>query len=175
MRRLWPVLVLLSLLVGIPLAEGDLVERRGEPPPPQTGEVECGGDRVVGVWRGRNRIHQWTYVTTLHIQRDGGNNLRGRMLVTAFTGGGRPPPPCRPGQLAYRVSQPAVGTADGLRVDFRATSYNLDRNICGSSYGYNLDRFTGTIDPGTSMLRAVNNDNGVAVNAPVMFRRLRCR
>lgn len=175
MRRLWPLIVALAMFVGVPLAGADLVDRAGQPPPPQQSDVECGGDRVVGVWRGRNRIDSFTYITTLFIERDGGNALRGRMVVLAFTGGGRPPPPCRPGQSAYQVTQPAVGSVDGLRIDFRATSYTFDRNICGSSSGYNPDRFTGMLEPNASVFRAVNNDNGVAVNAPVRFRRIRCR
>lgn len=155
-------------------AFADLVDRAGRPPPP--GPAECGGDRVAGVWRGRHFLDGVTYITTLYVERAGGNSLRGRMDVLSFTGRGRPPPPCQPGQRAYRVTQPSVGTADGLRVDFRATSVEVVYpTICGAPGGYAADHFTGTIEANASVLRAVNNDGGVAVNEPVAFRRVRCR
>lgn len=175
MRRSAAVFFLLAMFSVVPLAAGDLVDRRAEPP--NQGPEECGGDRVAGVWRARNLLHGWTYITTLHIQRVPGDAgaLRGRMVVTAFSGRGRAPPPCQPGQQAYRVTQPAEGRIDGLRLDFRALSANIDRQICGSGYGYNPDRFTGTIDARAPVFRSVNNDGDGAVNAPVMFRRVRCR
>jgi hypothetical protein len=162
----------LALFCVVPVALGDLVERRGEPPPPDV--AECGGDRVAGIWRGRNFLHGWSYITTMRIERAGGEAIRGSMSVTLWTGRGRPPPPCLAGMNAYRVRQPSRGTASGLRVDFRASAANIDRILCGSPQGYAPDHFTGTIAPNASVLRAVNNDNGGAVNEPVMFRRVRC-
>ena len=49
-------------------------------------------------------------------------------------------------------------------------------SICGSSigFGYNLDNFTGTIDPEIQEFQSVNNDGGISVNEPNVFRRIRC-
>lgn len=169
------IVLALALLCGVPIASGDLVDRAGQPPPPA--DQECGGDRVAGVWRARNRRYGWTWISTLTIERVPGdaNAIRGRMSMTWWTGGGRPPPPCSQGQEAYHVTQPAVGRVDGLRVDLRATSYVVDRILCGGPQSYNADHFTGSIDANASIFRAVNNDGEQAVNNPYLFRRVRCR
>jgi hypothetical protein len=173
MRRI-PFLVLaLSCVASV--AAGDLVEREPEPPPPNA--AECGGERIAGVWRARNQRNGWSWITTLTIERVPGDAhaLRGTITGTWWTGGGRPPPPCRSGQSAYHVTQPAVGRIDGSRVDFRATSFVVDRILCGGAQGYNADHFTGTLDAHAPILRTVNNDGDSAVNNPYSFRRVRCR
>jgi hypothetical protein len=174
MRRIATLLLTLALLCAASIASGDLAGRA--PEPPSQPQPDCGGDRVAGIWRGRNSVAGRTYLTTLRIERVRGRPraLTGRMRVTVFTGD-RAPPPCYLGQRAYEVTQPANGTNDGLRVDFRGFAYRIERVICGERPPiYHPDHFTGTLDASAPILRMVNNDGVTEVNAPVMFRRARC-
>jgi len=52
----------------------------------------------------------------------------------------------------------------------------VDANICGHSTAdtYNLDHFEGTIDPELQEFQSLNNDGGVHVNFPIVFRRIDC-
>lgn len=176
MRRGLPVLAI-ALFLFAPVAEGDLADRPAQPPPRERGNAECGGDRVAGVWRSRSTNRGLSYQTTLHIHRVPGDRgaIRGTIGVLVWTGTGSPPPPCFEGQTAYHIVQPALGTTNGLRIDFRGQSFEIDRVHCGTPGSYYPDQFTGTIDPRTSTFRAVNNDGGVAVNFPEVFRRIRCQ
>lgn len=170
------VALALSLLVIALPAAGDLVDRNGQPPQQPENPAECGGDRIAGVWRGpRGRFSFWNYQVTLHIQRASGSAITGRMVGVWWTGSRRRPPPCEAGQTAFQVTQPAQGTFENNRFAFRATSYRIDRVICGAPTSYSPDHFVGTLDENASILRTVNNDGGNAVNDPEVFRRIRCR
>jgi hypothetical protein len=157
---------------GLPPA--DLVEQQAEPPRP--GDQECGGDRIRGTWRAtayqRGGNLRWTF----RIRR-AGRALTGQILLTKWYGPrrSRPPPPCANGQLAFVVSQPAVGEVlDERRIVFRGTSWNLDRQTCGVLADYYVDNFVGRIDANASVMRVVNNDGHGAVNDPYVFRRVSC-
>ena len=88
------------------------------------------------------------------------------------------PPPCsRQGGYDAVVSMDAQGTVtEGGHIAFGGVGqWRLDRTSCGHMPGgYNLDRFTGVIDPSILEFQSVNNDGGRAVNEPTVFRRIRC-
>ena len=85
------------------------------------------------------------------------------------------PGPCR-GRLRYRVSMDGRGVVDGNEVEFWGVGqWRLDQVICGvAAFGYNLDHFSGAIDHEIQEFQSVNNDGGVAVNEPTVFRRIKC-
>jgi len=71
----------------------------------------------------------------------------------------------------------ARGTVtNGTHIQFGGVgSWRLDQVHCRSGpFGYNLDNFTGDIDPAILEFQSVNNDGGRAVNVPNVFRRVRC-
>ena len=60
---------------------------------------------------------------------------------------------------------------------FGGTSWRLTNVFCGPNPpfpDYNLDQFSGTIDPDLQEFQSVNNDGGVMVNMPTVFRRIQC-
>jgi hypothetical protein len=72
---------------------------------------------------------------------------------------------------------PARGRTSGLDVEFWGIEpWELKRMHCGAErmFRYNLDHFSGTIDPEIQEFQSVNNDGGTAVDEPVVFRRIRC-
>jgi hypothetical protein len=155
-------------------------QRARLPPAPE----KC-ADEVEGTWMSLKyspHYHppQW-YEVTIEIKRTapGSELLEGSMLVRYWFGGpgDAKPPACKPGGYDRFVFQPSVGkiTTDGqLRVD--ATSWSQREVRCGGEgyRGYNLDHYAGKIDPVLKEFQSVNNDGGIAVNEPAVFRRIRC-
>ena len=171
-----------ALLIGSLLlpssAPGSTVsEQRALLPDP----AEC-EDPITGVWKSHNYNtfqEQWTEFT-LEVRRSSGNpsSLEGRILNHSWMATDRhPQPPACKGNLRYEVSMEAVGSVKTLDVEFwGVNNWEMDRLHCGSSlgFGYNLDHFSGTIDPEIQEFQSVNNDGGIAVNEPTVFRRIRC-
>ena len=152
-------------------------EQRARLPPP----AEC-PDPVEGYWKGhyyQQTYRQW-YVRTLEIRRTGEDRkeLVGKIVAHFWDGGpnDQKPPPCRPGlQMEQVVNMPAKGTFIDGTIDFGGTSWSAEPPICfRGSVGYNPDRFTGALDPKLHEFISVNNDGGIAVNEPNVFRRIRC-
>ena len=85
------------------------------------------------------------------------------------------PPPCR-GELRYLISMDAKGEVRDGEIHFWGVGeWTLDEVPCGYwNMGYNLDHFSGKIDPDLMEFQSVNNDGGRAVNDPVVFRRVHC-
>jgi hypothetical protein len=167
-----------SLLLPSSAPGSTVSEQRSRLPP----KAEC-EDPVVGVWKSHNYndvYRQWTEFT-LEVRRVPGDeaSLEGRILNHSWHGSEKqvqPPESCR-GELRYEVTMDARGTARGLQVEFWGVApWRLDRTICGSSlgFGYNLDHFSGAIDPEIQEFQSVNNDGGISVNEPTVFRRIRC-
>jgi hypothetical protein len=159
---------------------GSIEEQRARLPPAATCQ-----DPVEGVWMGRV-FHQpgrdW-YIYTLEIHRaaPGSSQLTG-VLHSRFWNG---PPnvyeplPCRAGVLDRSVFMTGAGRAMGLDVQFGGTSWRPEALHCGPagslrSIMYNLDQFSGRIDPAIQEFQSVNNDGGEAINEPTVFRRIRC-
>lgn len=168
------------LAIAAPLvrpARANIQEQRARLPPPAT----C-TDPVEGVWMAHKYNPAYTdwSIFTLEIRHAPGNpaGLVGVIKNHGWSGGPQqsepPGPPCRPGQKHWVVSMPAQGRYANGRIEFWATSWTLENRICELFAGYNLDRFSGTIDPAIQEFQSVNNDGGRAVNDPAVFRRVRC-
>jgi hypothetical protein len=97
------------------------------------------------------------------------------------------PPPCRPYLDHWKVLMPARGRlettparahkAERHKVFFGGTSWSVEARLCGRAPGpgqYNLDNFSGIIDPERQEFQSVNNDGGRSVNEPTVFRRIGC-
>jgi hypothetical protein len=156
--------------------EATIGEQRARLPPPAFCE-----DPVEGVWRSHKYNEQfgdWT-IFTLEIHRVPGtqNALRGTISNELWDGGpsDEQPGPCD-GRRHWIVSMDAQGSIQGNRIFFGAVGqWRLDRALCvGGPWGYNLDNFSGDIDPEIQEFQSVNNDGGRAVDDPHVFRRVRC-
>jgi len=159
---------------------GTIEEQRARLPP----AAECDDERVAGLWR--CQIYEENYVEwstfTLNITRDPGDpsQLRGTISNHGWDGGpgDAMPPTCdRQSGGEWSVSMDALGTVrNEHEIAFGGIgAWRLDAITCGHGpAGYNLDHFTGTIDPAILEFQSVNNDGGRAVNEPCVFRRIRC-
>jgi hypothetical protein len=143
---------------------------------------------VEGIWKShdyREWRRQWT-IFTLEIHRvDGTDGLRGTIRNEGWYGDldQSEPGACEggaEGELRFDVSMDAEGTVrDGQLEFFGVGQFRLDAVPCGDYLGkyghrYNLDRFTGRLDPELEELQSVNNDGDAMVNAPTVFRRVAC-
>ena len=166
----------LALLVFAPsrAPANSVAEQRARLPPPAHCE-----DEVEGIWRS----HKWNArdalweLFTLEIRRKKGapSELVGRITNRYWFGPAEQsePPPCR-GLLYVAVGMEAAGSLEAGRVEFHGTSWKLEQHYCGHFEGYNLDRFTGQIDPALQEFQSVNNDGDRSVNDPHVFRRIHC-
>jgi hypothetical protein len=164
---------------------GTVAEQRARLPPP----AQC-EDPVEGSWRShdyRERRRFWT-MYTLEIRRiDGTDRLRGTIANHTWVGAAEQSEPgaCTgyDEELEFVISMDAEGRVDGNEIDFGGVGmWRLDQNRCGDyerSYGlepraYNLDHFTGTLDPELLEFQSIHNDGDGAVNEPTVFRRVAC-
>lgn len=168
-------LLAMVLVLAPALAPADIQEQRARLPPPAT----C-SDPVEGTWMSHAyypHVGQW-YIFRLQIRRAaaGTGTLTGDMHALYWNGGpGDPEPPaCAPGVYRRSVYEPAAGTIDGTRIVFNATSWRADQDFCEApADAYNLDNFSGTIDPALQEFQSVLNAPGW-VDVPTVFRRVRC-
>ena len=159
-----------------PAPAGTVAEQRARLPPP----AKC-PDPVAGIWQSHDydkRFSEWT-IFTLEIRRDTEEKgkLVGKILNHSWLGGDTQsePGPCE-GRLRFKISMDAEGTSNGADIRFHGVGlWRMDAVVCGNwNAGYNLDHFTGTIDPELQEFQSVNNDGGRAVNDPTVFRRVKC-
>jgi hypothetical protein len=149
-------------------------EQRARLPPP----ADC-PDPVEGYWKAHYYQQQYGhwYVRTLEIHRKD-KELTGKIIAHYWDGSPTDvnPPPCKPGLTMEQViNMPARGTFEDGNIDFGGTSWTAEPPICSKgTVGYNPDRFTGKLDPKLHEFISVNNDGGIAVNEPNVFRRIRC-
>ncbi len=155
---------------------GTVAEQRARLPPPATCQ-----DPVEGIWKSHDydpRWGDWT-VFTLEVHRVEGSEseLKGTILNDTWYGPAdqTEPGPCL-GNLRFKVSMDANGSVVDGQIAFGGVGeWRMDEVVCGSwNGGYNLDNFTGTIDPDIQEFQSINNDGGRAVNAPTVFRRIKC-
>jgi hypothetical protein len=178
-----------AALVLLPsLAPATVEEQRARLPPP----AEC-EDPVEGIWMSHKYEQEWDEWMnfTLHVRRDPRGAaaplshaptrreaLVGNIEAHAWLGAGpqsAAPPVCTPGLHHWTVAMTAEGTATDRRIEFWGTRWAIQNVFCGPrTFGYNLDHFTGSIDPTRQEFQSVNNDGGRAVNDPTVFRRVRC-
>ena len=179
-RRVLAALALATLACWLVPREGHatIEEQRARLPPPA---ADC-TDPVEGVWLAHQfdaerRPQRW-HTFTLEIKRVGesSRDLEGTILGHFWNGtpADKNTPPCRPGGYESMVRMPAKGTIEGQEVTFWGTSWTREAVPCGSAGGYNLDKFSGKIDPKILEFQSVNNDGGESVNEPHVFRRIRC-
>jgi hypothetical protein len=166
----------MALLYCVPRVQATIAEQRARLPPPATCE-----DPVEGIWLSHKYNpphHDWT-VFTLEIHRVPGSDeaLRGIIRNHSWVGGPeqQEPGPCQ-GQFHWIVSMNGRGHSDGTNIFFGGYGgWRLDRVLCARGpFGYNLDNFSGQIDPEIQEFQSVNNDGGRSVNEPYVFRRIRC-
>lgn len=175
-HRLW--LAVAALLVPA-LSPADVVqEQQARLPPP----AQC-SDPVAGVWMSHAfypHVQEW-YVFTLTVGRVPGDAaaLAGGIHAVFWhgTAGSAALPACGPGVNRRAVVEPARGSyQEGGRVVFEGTSWSSTPDgSCDPSaaIGYNLDHFSGTIDPARQEFQSVLNAPGW-VDVPTVFRRIRC-
>ena len=179
--RPWRARVLVAgLAAGTSLlpsrAPATVAEQRARLPPPAT----C-RDAVTGTWKSHDfdeRHQDWT-IFTLNIERVEGSEteLKGTIVNhTWYADKSHPEPPACAGQLEYVISMAAMGThSEGFIAFGGIGDWRMDEERCGSfRMGYNLDNFSGSIDPDLQEFQSVNNDGGRAVNDPTVFRRVSC-
>jgi hypothetical protein len=171
------VLALLAVVLFPREVRGTVEEQRARLPP----AADC-ADTVEGTWLGL-RYTDWRgewYEYTLNVRRaaPGSVDLVGEDYSHFWRGNPSDshPPACRPGGMELVVKMPnAKGKLDGLALSFGASTWSMDREVCGSLHGkYYPDNFSGTIDTTINEFQSVNNDGGSAINEPVVFRRVRC-
>lgn len=165
-----------AALVLLPeLAPATIEEQRARLPPPAT----C-TDPVEGVWMSHkyNPDYDEWMIFTLWVHRGADNQLSGNIEGHAWFGGGpraSEPPACSELSSHWVVAMTALGTVAERRIEFWGTAWHVQQVFCGPQHiGYNLDHFTGTIDPAIMEFQSVNNDGGRAINDPTVFRRVRC-
>jgi len=165
----------------LPFAMGTVTSvssQRDRLPPP----ADCSDDEVVGVWKSHNFNPAYTHWSqfTLHVRRTEGqpDRLEGSISNHSWDGGPdqKEAPDCDRTSRRYVVSMDAVGTVKDGFIEFGGVGeWRMDRMICGlPTFGYNLDQFTGTIDQDIQEFQSVNNDGGISVNEPTVFRRVKC-
>lgn len=154
---------------------GTVAEQRARLPPP----AQC-EDPVEGIWKSHDyRVwrRQWTIFTLVIHRIDGTQNLRGTIRNESWRGDADQSEPgvCE-GELRYDVSMDAEGRVQDGQIEFGGIGqWRLDAVLCGEfNGGYNLDVFTGPLDVEILEFQAVNNDGGVSVNEPTVFRRVKC-
>ncbi len=168
----------LGLALGLVPSRGDatIAEQRARLPPP----AAC-KDPVAGVWQSHAYNQDWgewgRFTLTIRRTKDSETELEGEMLneswygpETEVTRG-----PCV-GRLQYLVSMPAKGSYVDGRIEFFGTEWKMEEAYCAVDFGfgYNLDRFSGQIDPELQEFQSVNNDGGRYINVPTVFRRVSC-
>lgn len=178
-RAVGPVL-LLALAAGLSLVPGrgraTIAEQRARLPPP----ADC-KDPVAGVWQSHmyNEMYQeWSRFTlTIRRSADDPAALAGEMVNESWYG---PPTesvrgPCL-GRMQYLVSLNATGTYVDGRIDFWGIDWKMEEALCGvdGGFGYNLDHFSGQIDPDLQEFQSIANDGGRYINVPTVFRRVSC-
>ncbi len=164
---------LLAAMIFRP-AQATIAEQRARLPP----AAECESP-IEGKWKGiafESWRNQW-YDATLEIRRVEGSDtqLTGMIYIHMWTGAENESEPtgCDHG-LRFKLKMTGAGSYVNGNVHFGGTSWELEEEICGQMGGYNLDQYTGTIDPEIQEFQSVNNDGGAAVNSPTVFRRIAC-
>ncbi|MCC6525554.1 MAG: hypothetical protein IT373_23085 [Polyangiaceae bacterium] len=170
----------LALVLAPRSAPASVSEQRARLPPPAFCE-----DPVVGVWRAHvfhERHGFWgIYVLDIHRKSGSPNELVGTMTGEEWPGGaGDAEPGTCQGAVRWRfhVTMNATGRYDAGEVRFDGLDWKIDRVLCGTlpeGFRYNPDHYSGRIDPAIQEFQSVNNDGGIAVNEPIVFRRVTCR
>ena len=165
---------LFALLVLPRVAPATVAEQRARLPPPKACD-----DPVAGVWMSHQyapRRGTWDQFT-LTIRRDAPGSARLVGTIHNHVWGGGPndeqPPPCDR-QLDVVVRMSAEGEAEGQKLRFDALDWTVETVICRTSGGYDLDHFSGTIDPALQEFQSINTYAEGTLTEATVFRRIRC-
>ncbi len=158
-------------------SEASVEEQRRRLPP----AAECADD-LEGEWLAltyNEWFHDW-YQVRLRVKRvsKGSSELEGDMLVRFWYGQAseQKPPGCsQPGAHERLVFQTAKGSFRDGEIRFDAQTWKYAPDTCFRDGRYNLDHYSGRIDPKLHEFQSVNNDGGRAVNEPSVFRRIKCQ
>jgi hypothetical protein len=175
--RRWPTAAVLAWLAVMTIgrdAPATIEEQRARLPPP----VDCMSP-VAGRWKAlnyRDRDNDWyEYILEIHEDPNDPTRLIGRILIDTWLGDStatEPPNPCR---MRLKGKMEGAGSFVHGEVAFGATTdFEYTEIICGPAIGYNPDHFTGHLQPELEEFQAINNDGGMAVNEPTVFRRIGC-
>ncbi|HTR49667.1 MAG TPA: hypothetical protein VMJ10_03105 [Kofleriaceae bacterium] len=163
-----------TLIVGPRDAPATIEEQRARLPPP----AECSSP-MAGRWRSLAFSYsedEW-YEFTLEIHEDGpdGSVLTGTIYVDDWVGPQVTPEPPVPCVRRNKGKMIGRGTFTNGVVRFGGSDYERTEVVCGKPMvGYNPDQFTGKLDPARQEFQALNNDGGLMVNEPTVFRRIGC-
>jgi hypothetical protein len=165
--------ILVAMIVRVPDAPATVAEQRARLPPP----ADC-GDKVEGKWKAL--VYQpnggaW-YEWSLEIYQDDEDPtiLTGTTYVDLWTGPEDQPEPVQCTEFRFKGKMKATGTFTNGIVAFNGGPFELLETVCGSYFGYNPDNFSGKLDTDLQEFQSVNNDGGISVNQPVVFRRIGC-
>jgi hypothetical protein len=172
--------VILALACGLVprSAPGSTIDEQRALLPPA---ASC-DDPVVGVWQAHNyRTRQGHWAEhSIEVRRasPSSNDLVGRALYPGWSGSPEvlDSPGCDRTEHRVEVAMPARGRNSGLDVEFWGVEpWEIQHMHCGDSgsFCYNLDHFSGTIDPEIQQFQSVNNDGELPVDERVVFRRIR--
>jgi hypothetical protein len=168
--------LLLAMTIRLPQAPATVAEQRARLPP----AAECESD-VEGRWRGlvyNQREREW-YDRILDIRHVEGSDteLTGMIFAESWEGGPElsEPSPCA--EARFRGKMVGRGSYVDGAVTFAGGEFQLTEVACGRPVPYRHyypDRFTGRINKTLQEFQSVNNDGGVAINEPNLFRRIAC-
>jgi hypothetical protein len=165
--------MLVMLIFGTREAPATVEEQRARLPP----AAECTSP-VAGKWKALvyQELSGIWYEFILEVREDDNNpaTLKGEIFVDAWDGSAHTPEPPVPCQRRYKVKMPGSGRFVDGRFEFGGGRWELQEVVCGVFTSYNPDHFSGQLEPEIHEFQAVNNDGGMAVNEPAVFRRIRC-
>ena len=176
-RRVIGLGVAAALLALPRIAPATVAEQRARLPPP----AEC-DDPITGTWKAhtyRAEREQWTeWTLILRRSEDDKERLVGEIINHSWYGGAEltAPPTCEHTRAHWVVSTDAEGYVSNGDIHVQGVGeWRKDEAICGPGPGgYNLDHFSGALEHGLHEFQSVNNDGGVSVNEPTVFRRVLC-
>lgn len=176
-RRVIGLGVAAALLALPRIAPATVAEQRARLPPP----AEC-DDPITGTWKAhtyRAEREQWTeWTLILRRSEDDKERLVGEIINHSWYGGAEltAPPTCEHTRAHWVVSTDAEGYVTNGDIHVQGLGeWRLDEAVCGPGPGgYNLDHFSGALEHSLHEFQSVNNDGGVSVNEPTVFRRVLC-
>jgi hypothetical protein len=159
------------------IAPATVAEQRARLPP----AAEC-DDPITGTWKAqvyRAEREQWTeWTLILRRSEDDKERLVGEIINHSWYGGAEltAPPTCERTRAHWVVSTDAEGYVTNGDIHVQGVGeWRKDEAICGPGPGgYNLDHFSGALEHSLHEFQSVNNDGGVSVNEPTVFRRVLC-
>jgi hypothetical protein len=164
---------LAMLIVGTREAPATVAEQRARLPP----AAECASP-VAGKWKALAygaRTRSWyEFILEVHEDPKDPTQLSGMIYVEAWEGPETTPEPPVPCIERFKGKMLGRGSFLNGEVFFGGGEFDMIETVCGGIGRYNPDQFSGKLEPEIHEFQAVNNDGGMAVNDPTVFRRIGC-